>query len=138
MSGGMTLIFVIALGVIGLSILYVVYYVTSIANSVNDVRAQARREMTAKEEQLRDTIRSALDQRTEWTRTENAEALATAKAEIAEDQAQFRRDMTQTLESIAREVAALRVRVEGLAATPSSPAASGTPHDSKGRPQGSA
>lgn len=139
MSGGATLLFVIALGLGGVGILYVVYYVNSIANSVTDVRAQVRREMQAREEQLRDAIRGGLDQRTEWARAEFADALRQVKAEAAEERAAFEKDVTRALDQMARELGLLRTRVNALGAAAAQPAAADDPaRDAKGRPQGTA
>lgn len=138
MSGGASLLFVIALGVGGVSVLYVVYYVNSIAHSVTDARAQVRREMLAREEKMRDSVRSGLEQHTEWARTEFREAIEQVKAELAAEQAALHRETAQVLEQLAAEVATLRARIDALGALPGDVSVPDPARDSKGRPQGTA
>lgn len=138
MSGGASLLFVIALGLGGVSILYVVYHINSIAHSVTDTRAQVRREMLAREEKLRDSVRSGLEQHAEWARAEFREAVEQAKSELAAEQAAMHRDTSLALERLAGDVAALRARVDALGAPSVQPSAAEPARDAKGRQQGTA
>lgn len=138
MNGGITLIFTLGLAVAGVGILYVLYYVTSISNSVNDVRAQARREMAAKEEQLREAIRDSLEKRSDWALQQTEAAVAQLRAELDEEHAAFRRETVKALENLAIQVQTLQMRLDAVAPATAAVAESGDNRDKKGRPQGTA
>lgn len=136
MSGGTSLLFVIALAIGGVAVLYVIYHVTSLSHSVLDVRAKVRREMAAKEEQMQELIRSRLEQQAEWSRAERENALAALRAELTEEHAAFKRETAQTMERVVTEVATLKIQIDALA--PPLQPESTVAHDRKGRPHGSA
>lgn len=135
-GGGISLLFTLGLAIGGAGILYVIYYVTTISQSVSDARVQVRRELAAKEEHLRDAIRESLDQRSDWARNETEDALNRMRAEMAEEQAEFRRATMRTLENLAKQVQVLQTQV--TAAAPHVEPPPRDERDSKGRPHGNA
>jgi len=134
----MILLTILGVAFVGVSILYVLYYVTTLAGSVHDVQVRMRSELQAKEEQIRELVDKGLKERGDWARAEVEEAMTLLRADVAEGQEAHRREVAQNLERIVKELLALKAAIDASSTLPTLPQEDEAATPPPGRPQGRA
>lgn len=111
---GLTFILVVLLGIGVVGVLYVIYHVVSMANTVYELRIELRREMQGREERLREL----LDSKTGQHDTRHEDALRALREELNAENLAYRKDVARAFERLNTELATLK-KQHGVKVPPS-------------------